>query len=284
MKRAKVIPFLLKRRTILSLFIFLFGCYVPIFIEANINITALQKKGRMKYDQYYNVEIVNNKSKNEFIVYPGHVYIYNHEGDQLGQLMSTPVVYSINDTLIYRDSLINVQVFGWVWKKSLDENGQLMFPENIRFRANSHIIGSLNAGTMLDTLYTNELNSWTLITFFCYIPEKYLLTNEEFHTISRARRFFTNLSSKTTETKRTGGVSVKPATRPVIKFEHLIWPVRLIMSLFGFLFIIMFLGLLYIPRGIINKRKRRIELLVLMLSGMIAGCLLRWECVFNIFK
>jgi hypothetical protein len=225
---------------------------------------------------------VHDKPENEFIVYPGPVDIYNHAGETFGQLMSTPVVYSIHDTLINNDSLKKVHVFGWVWKKSLHENCQLMVPENIRYRANSHIIGSLSAGTTLDTLYTNELNSWTLITFFCFVPEKCLLKHEEFHDIPRARRFFSNLNSKTTVTKRTGGVSVKPATRPVIKFEDLIWPVRLVLSIFGFFTILWLLRICYIPRGIHTKRKRRIDFLVLMLFGMIAGCLLRLEYLINI--
>jgi hypothetical protein len=282
MNRAQVIRSLLSRKTILSVFIFIFGLYVPIFIEANINISAQQEKGRIKYDQYYNVEIVHDKPENEFIVYPGHVDIYDHAGEKLGHLMSTPIVYSIKDTLMYKDSLTKVQVFGWVWKKSLHENGQLMVPENIRFRANTHIIGRINAGTTLDTLYTNELNSWTLVTFFCFIPEKSLLTHEEFHDIPWAKRYFTNMNIKTTVTKRTGGVSVKPATRPIIKFEHLIWPVRLGISIFVFFAILWFLHLLYIPRGIHNKRKRRIGFLVLMLSGMITACLLRLEYFMNI--
>ena len=272
--RGKLLRFVLKKTTILSVIFFLIGVYIPFFIEANIQLTRQQKIGEKKYHQFYNIELVHNKPEDELIVYPDAVHTYDHEGGKFGSLMNTPLVYSTNRKAIYRDSLIKVLVYGWVWKKSLDSNGKLDVPENIRVRANTHIIARLNAGTLLDTIYTNELKSWALISFSGFVPRNCLLTPEEFDDIPGYKKSFSNLDIKTTNTRRTGGVSVKPATRPLFTFQDLIWPVRLVTSILIFSFMIWFLALLYIPRRIHDKRKRRINIVILLVSGMVLGSIL----------
>ena len=272
--RGKLLRFVLKRTTILSVIFFLIGFYIPFFIEANIQLTRQQKIGEKKYHQFYNIELVHNKPVDELIVYPDPVHTYDPSGEKFGELMNTPLVYSTNSKAIYRDSLIKVQVYGWIWKESLDPDGRLHVKENIRYRANTHIIARLNAGTLLDTIYTNELKSWTLISFSGFVPRNCLLTAEKFDDIPGYKKSFSNLDIKTTNTKRTGGVSVKPATRPLIKFEDLIWPVRLVSSILAFSFIIWFLAFLYIPRRIHDKRKRRINIVILLVSGIVVGSLL----------
>lgn len=269
--RGKLLRFVLKRTTILSVFIFLIGFYIPFFIEANIQLTRQQKIGEKKYHQFYNIELVHNKPKDELIVYPEPVNTYDPSGEKFGELMNTPLVYSTDRKAIYRDSLIKVQVYGWVWKESLDSNEKLNVPENIRYHSNTHIIARLNEGTLLDTIYTNELKSWTLISFSGFVPRNYLLTAEEFDDIPGYKKSFSNLDIKTTNTRRTGGVSAKPATRPRFKFEDYIWPVRLVSSILAFSSIIWFLSLLYIPRRIHDKRKRRINIVIFLVSGIVVG-------------
>jgi hypothetical protein len=188
--------------------------------------------------------------------------------------MNTPLVYSSNSKAIYRDSLIKVQVYSWVWNESLDINGKLNVQENIRYRSNTHIIARLNSGTLLDTIYTNEPKSWTLMTFTCFVAKKYLLTAEEFDDIPGHKKLFSNLDIKTTNTMRTGGVSVKPATRPRNNFEDFIWPIRLVFSMIYFPFMIWILSFLYISRRIPDKRVRRMNILLLVISGMFVGSVL----------
>ena len=208
------------------------------------------------------------------IAYPGSANIYNLQGETFGELMNTPVVYSLNSLEKFQDSLINVLVFGWVWKESVDENCKLIIPENIRCRANTHIIARLNSGTLLDTFYTNELNSWMLISFSCFVQNKYLLIPEEIENIPGITKFASNVNITTTNTKRTGGVSVKPATRPINKFEYLIWPVRLFMSIYLFCAIGWVLLRLYIPHRTQDKKRSWINPLIFLVSGMATGGIL----------
>ncbi len=270
----KLLRFLLKKKTILSVIFFLIGFYIPFFTEANIQLTRQQKIGEKKYHQFYNIELVHNKPEDELIVYPDPVNTYDLSGEKFGELMNTPLVYSTNRKVIYRDSLIEVQVYGWVWKESLDPDCRLNVKENIRYHSNTHIIARLNEGTLLDTIYTNELKSWTLISFSGFVPRNSLLTAEEFNDIPGYKKLFSNLAIKTTNTRRTGGVSAKPATRPLYKFEDFIWPVRLVSSILAFSFMIWFITFLYIPRRTQNKRKRRINIVILLVSGIVVGSIL----------
>jgi hypothetical protein len=98
MSIAKVIRFLLRRTTILSVIFFLIGSYLSFFIEANIQLTNQQKMGEIKYHQFYNIDLVHNKPEDELIVYPDHVNIYNRAGEQFGALINTPLVYSPKDS------------------------------------------------------------------------------------------------------------------------------------------------------------------------------------------
>jgi len=260
------------------------GIYISTFVAINIHITTQQKLASIKYDQFYDIELVPNKPQGELIVYPDLVNIYNHLGEKLGELMNTPLVYSSNKMGIVRDSLIEIQVYGWVWKESIGSDGKLIVPENIRYRSNSHIIARLGSGTLLDTIYTNELKSWTLITFTCLVPENYLLTHEDYGEIPGIKKFSSHNQIKTTDTRNVGGVSVKPNSRPIIKFEELIWPVRLVISLIICSFILLIPGLLYVRFQIGDKRRIRMNALILIISGMITGCILRWEIYSSLFR
>jgi len=260
------------------------GIYISTFIPINIHITTQQKLANIKYEQSYDFELVPYKPQGELIVYPGYVNIYNPQSEILGELKNTPLVYVSNNLGIVRDSLIEVQVYGWVWKESIGSDGKLNVPENIRYRSNSHIIARLGSGTLLDTIYTNELKSWTLVTFTCFVPENYLLTNEEYDDVPGIKKFSSYNQFKTTNTRRTGGVSVKPFGRPIIKFEELIWPVRLVMSLIICSFILLIPGMLYVRLGIGDKRKKRMNALILIISGMITGCILQWEIYSSLFR
>jgi hypothetical protein len=236
----------------------------------------------IKYDQFYNIEMVPNKPEDELIVYPDHVNIYDCQGEKFGELLNTPLVYCSNSKEIYKDSLIKVKVFGWVWKESLDSNCKLNLPENIRYRSNTHIIARLNSGTFLDTIYSNELKSWTLITLTGLVPKNYLLTPEEFGDIPGVKKFFSNSYIKTTNTRRTGGVSVKPSRRPIIKFEDLIWPVRLVLIILLYPIIIWGSMRFYYPRWIHDKRRSRMTIMILLVSGMVIGCAFHWNICLSI--
>jgi hypothetical protein len=268
---------ILRKKPVFSMIIFLTGCYISFAISENISITGQQKSAEKKFYEYYNVELVPVKPVNEFIAYPKKVNIYL-SGQKTGELINTPEVYS-NKSKVPSDSLIEVKVYGWVWRNSLDTFGKLICPENIRYCANSHIIARLNQGTFLDIIYTNELNSWTLISFPCFIPKKDLITPEEFKNISWIKRFFSDKNVKKPITHRYGGVSVKPATRPLIKFEDLIWQIRLVLSLFFFLLVIYFLMKLYITSEIPDKRKKTIHFFALLSAGIITGGILLEFCL-----
>ena len=54
------------------------GIYISTFIAINIHITTQQKLASIKYDHFYDIELVPNKPQSELIVYPDHVNIYNH--------------------------------------------------------------------------------------------------------------------------------------------------------------------------------------------------------------
>jgi hypothetical protein len=136
----------------------------------------------------------------------------------------------------------------------------------------------------MDTIYTKNIKSWTLITFTCFVPENYLLTHEEYDDIPGIKKFFSHNQIKTTNTKRTGGASVKPSTRPIFKFEELIWPVRLVISLIICSFILWIPGLLYVRFRIGDKRRIRMNALILIISGMITGCILHWEIYSSLFR
>jgi hypothetical protein len=136
----------------------------------------------------------------------------------------------------------------------------------------------------MDTIYTKKHKSWTLITFTCFVPENYLLTHEEYDEIPGIKKFSSHNQIKTTNTKRTGGASVKPATRPIFKFEELIWPVRLVISLIICSFILWIPGLLYVRFRIGDKRRIRMNALILIISGMITGCILHWEIYSSLFR
>jgi hypothetical protein len=247
------------------------------FLLENISLNKQEKIARIKYDHFYNIELVPNKPEDELVVYPDHANIYNHRGEKFGELMNTPLVYASNIKRIYKDSLIMVRIYGWVWNESLDGHGQLIVPENIRYRANSHIIARLYTGTLLDTIYTNELHSWMLIYFAGFVPTNFLLTPEDFDDIPGIKKFFSNVFIKTPNTKRTGGVSVKPPTRPIIQFEDLIWPVRLVFIIILYPIIIWFSMRLYFLWWIHDKRKSRMTILILLVSGIITGCALHWN-------
>jgi hypothetical protein len=278
----KALRFLLRKKTIIPLMLFVVGIYISSTIVANIQVTRQQKLGEIKYNQFYNIDQAPNKPEDELIVYPDQASIYNPQGEKFGELMNTPLVYSTNSNGIFKDSLIYIRIYGWAWKESLDSDNKLNVPENIRYRSNSHIIARLKSGTQLDTIYTNELKTLTLITFTCFVPKNCLLTSEKFGDIPGVKKFFSNSSIKTTNTKRTGGVSVKPTTRPIIKFEDFIWPVRLVFSIVIFSSFIWILGKLYIPRGTHDKRIRRINMINLIVSGMVVGCALHWNIFLSI--
>jgi len=280
----KVLRFLLRKKIILPVILFIVGIYISTFSAINIHITAQQNLGSIKYDQFYDIELVPNKPQGELIVYPDHVNIYNHLGEQLGEMSNTPLVYTSNGKGIVRDSLMEVRGYGWVWKESIGGDGKLIVPENIRYRSNSHIIATLKSGTRLDTIYTNELKSWTLVTFICYVPESYLLTHDEYDDIPGIKKISSYNQLKTTDTRRTGGVSVKPFGRPIIKFEELIWPVRLVMTLIICSFFIWLPGLLYLRLRIREKRKMRMNALILIISGMITGSILHWEIYSSLIR
>jgi hypothetical protein len=144
----KVLRFLLRKKIILPVMLIIVGIYISTFIAINIHITTQQKLASIKYDHFYDFELVPKKPQGELIVYPDLVNIYNHLGEKLGEMMNTPLVYSSNRKGIVREPLIEVQVYGWVWKESLGSDGKLNVPENIRYRSNSQIIARLSSGTL----------------------------------------------------------------------------------------------------------------------------------------
>ena len=267
---------IMRKKPLFSMIIFLTGCYISFAIAENICITGQQKLAEKKFYEYYNVELVPVKPVNEFIAYPKKVNIYL-SGQKTGELINTPEVYS-DKSKEASDSLIEVKVYGWIWRNSLDTFGKLICQENIRYCANSHIIARLNQGTFLDTIYTNEVKSWILVSFSCFIPKNDLITPEEFNNISLIKRFFSDKNVKKPITQRYGGVSVT-ATRPLIKFEDLIWQIRLVISLFFFLLVIYSLMKLYLLSGIPDKRKKRIHFFALLIAGIITGGILLEFCL-----
>ena len=273
----KVLRFLLRKKNILPALLILAGSFISSFTATNIYITRQQEIAQAKYDQFYNIEMVPSKPENGLIVFPDHVNMYSKHGEKFGELMNTPLIYSLSSPRTCRDSLLEMQVFGWVWKESLDGKGRLQVPENIRYRSNSHIIARLDQGTMLDTIYTNELNSWTLINFTGFVPKKYLLIHEEYDDIPGIKKFSSHKQVKKTDTRRAGGVSTKPFGRPVIKFEELILPVRLVLSLVYCTFFIWIPGMLYFRLATQDKRKTRMKASIFILSGMIAGIIFHWD-------
>ena len=276
-KKANVSGFrlLFRRKIILLITFFLLGNYIIIFIDENIKITQWQKLAEKKYNEFYNVELVHDKPWNQFVAHPKGVWVYTLQGEKLGQLMNTPIVYSSNKKVDGEDYL-KIEIYGWIWEESIDESGNLLVQENIRYWANSHIISKLNTGIRVNKIYTNELQSWTLINCSAIAPADSFLTPEEFKNIPGIKRFVSNLNLKYVNTKRTGGVSVKPATRPVVfKFEDFIWQVRVILSLFLIISISWLLLKFYIPEGYPNKRKRRMNALIFLLSGIITGSIIQ---------
>jgi hypothetical protein len=233
-------------------------------------INKLQEEGRVIYETFYNIELVNDKPKTELTVFPAQVDFYNQAFEKYGELLNTPVVYTSDTSAIFSDSLLRVRIYGWVWKQSLDEDGRLLNDENIRYWSNSHIIGRLHAGFALDTLYTNELKSWMLVTFTGFVSKKCLFTPEQFEEISRLKRFFSNITPKKTVTRRFGGVSMKPI-RPLIRFEDLIWPIRLVISVCIFIGITGMLLRIYILLQTQNPNRRIYRFLILFISGFAVG-------------
>ena len=162
-------------------FIFFVGVFWNFNIILFMMISKQQEAGELKYRTYYNIEIVaNDKPGIALTVFPEQVNLYNQAGEKCGVLLNTPIVYTSDTLAIFSDSLIRVRVYGWVWRQSLDVKGKLLTDENIRYWSNSHIIGRLNAGFTLDTIYTNELKSWMLVTFTGFVPKKCLFTPEQF--------------------------------------------------------------------------------------------------------
>ena len=145
---------ILRKKPVFSLIMLLTAFYFSCIIAVNIHISRQQKIVKEKFYEYYNNELVPVKPVNEFIAYPKKVHLYL-SGNKIGELKNTPVVYSYGSK-VNSDSLMEVKVYGWVWRKNLDKFGKLICPENIRYRANSHIIARLNQGIFLDTIYTNE--------------------------------------------------------------------------------------------------------------------------------
>jgi len=92
----KVLRFSLRKKTILPAIFFLIGIFMSSFFLENIYLNKQQKIGEIKYDQFYDIELVPNKPEEELIVYPDHASIYNRQGEKFGELMNTPLVYCSN--------------------------------------------------------------------------------------------------------------------------------------------------------------------------------------------
>jgi hypothetical protein len=273
--------YLIGKNTLPFLMFFILGISLQLHTVYFIRINEQQKINKQKFNQYYNIELIKNKPPNELIAYPSQVNIFNMNGKQYGKLINFPIVYYHNRGENSQDSLATVTIYGWIWSKSLSNNCKLLKDENIRYWANSHIIARLNAGTRVDTVYTNELKSWTLITYHGYVNKDCLITKEEYENISRFEKLISNQGIKTTITKRSAGVSIKPTTRPMhIPFDNLIWPARLIISIMIFSITVWLLVVFIIPQQKLNKKKRNNLMLTAFVTGFLAGW---FNSLFNLF-
>ncbi|MCD4678876.1 MAG: hypothetical protein K8S00_00680 [Bacteroidales bacterium] len=272
-----VIDILLLRRRIMIIVAFFYaGFMLQMCTRLNVEISQKQKVDKVKFDQYYNIDMAPEKPDHAYIVNEDHLNLYNKKGDRIGWLVNNPLIYSNNNERAQIGSWVNVKVYGWVWTESLDNKCSLKKNENIRYRANTHIITKLYEGVKLDTLYTNEKKSWTLVSFDGFINTNCLISYEEYSARSWFKRAYFKPNVKVPVTKRYGGVSIKPRSLHTnhINYEALILPVRIVFSLFAFFFIMWFITRILIPLRVKNRRKKVITAMKSFAIGYVAGGIL----------
>lgn len=252
--------------------LFFMGFYVHIHTIEFFAINEIQKIAEKKYHEFYNIEMAPAKPGHVYIAFPDPVIIYDQHGLKFGEVLKTPMVYSHIKKEAVLDSLLPVTLYGWVWTESLGNNNQLLTDENIRYWSNSHVIARLNAGVHLDTIYTNEKKSWTLVTFDGSIPKDNLLTEDELNDIPRWDKFFSNQQVWRTISKRSAGCAIQPTTRPLMFNEaDLRWQYRLGIAIIVFTGIIGLTLRLYIPSGIKNRKRRLLRAAIAFLTGLAMG-------------
>ena len=116
-------------------------------------------------------ELIQDKPKYQAIVQTG-TDIFDNQGHKLGTILENTVIYT-DISQENSKNLVPITVYGWIWSESVVERDGLLIldvDENIRYKANTTIIGRLKKKTILELIYQNEKQSWYLFSLRMKIP------------------------------------------------------------------------------------------------------------------
>jgi hypothetical protein len=118
------------------------------------------------------LDIKINKNVYEVLTDTCYVYSLNNE--------VSPVAFFTKRTIMYQEDKKNDQIkvitFSWIFMESLDlkQNNEVQLnieSENIRYIANSSVIGKLFKNASIKIIYVNKNNSWGLISLEGWVDE-----------------------------------------------------------------------------------------------------------------
>ena len=257
------------RFVFISLLFIVYGVLIIFCLDFNINISRDQEYLRI---QLLNaMELVPDKPLNNWIVYSDNVNFYDSDGKKIGELMNNPVVYSSDSIQPINETLMYVQVYGWVWNNCIFRDSVLLVTESLKNRANSQIIFRLNSDTELKMKSHFGVDYWELCSLSGYISKRFLLTYDEYREMPIYKKLFSIGRINETNTKAIGGIYFKPVKLLLIKYKLMNWPLRLIFSVLTFSFLILLTSVFYLPRRFRkNKRKWRVILFFLLIGMDVA--------------
>lgn len=224
------------RNTLSNCLLIIFGIFIHAHLLEIIITKQFHEKRMDRIGDYYITDMVTQRSGLPFVLKEDTISVFDQNRDHKGYLNDKIEIY-VEDTLnLLNDTLIRIEIYGWVWIASLDNNCCLIADENIRYRANSNIIGRFNKGVCFDTIYANELMSWMLIRLNAFVNKKNLFSNNDFRKQSWLKRKYARLIQPTV-TQRYGGLAVKPFERPILRESNLRCEIRIALLVFLFVFV-----------------------------------------------
>lgn len=216
-------------------------CFFLVFAGMFYHLCLVELLANKKYSQdwetrlsaYYEGDLLSVKPGREYVLNVDKACLIDSDGSEMGFINNKTVVY-LNDTCSRQDQLSKITLLAWIWAQSLNKDLCLATHENIRYRANSHVIGKINQGVCPDTLYSNQLRSWILIKLQALIPYDQLISYEVFQQKSWFYKHFAR-NTYPTITQRYGGFAVKPFKRPLLSNLNLRWEIRLVLLVITFI-------------------------------------------------